>query len=67
MNLTLPTLVGIAASLLAACTPSLNWRNVSLPEADLTITLPCKPDDARRTSSTGANASVRTSPRSRPA
>lgn len=49
MNLTLPTLVGMAAALLAACTPSLNWRNVSLPEADLTITLPCKPDNARRT------------------
>ena len=49
MNLTLRTLTGIAAALLAACTPTLNWRSVSLPEADLTITLPCKPDDARRT------------------
>lgn len=49
MNLTLWTFAGVAATLLTACTPALNWRSVSLPEAEVTITLPCKPDDARRT------------------
>ncbi|WP_298209088.1 hypothetical protein [Acidovorax sp.] len=44
------TLTGAAALLLlAGCSPALNWRTVPLPEADLTITLPCKPDQATRT------------------
>lgn len=34
---------------LAGCSPALNWRSVPLPEAALTITLPCKPDQATRT------------------
>ena len=34
---------------LAGCGPALNWRNVSVPGADLNVTLPCKPDEARRT------------------
>ena len=43
---------GAAAPLLlalAGCSPALNWRSVPLPEAALTITLPCKPDQATRT------------------
>lgn len=35
--------------LVAACSPALNWRTVPLPEAAITITLPCKPDQASRT------------------
>ena len=35
--------------LLAGCSPALNWRSVPVPEAALTITLPCKPDRAERT------------------
>lgn len=35
--------------LLAGCSPALNWRSVPLPEAGITITLPCKPDQATRT------------------
>ena len=34
---------------LAGCSPALNWRNVPVPDAALTITLPCKPDQAQRT------------------
>ena len=37
-----------ALLLLAGCSPALNWRNVPLPDAALTITLPCKPDRATR-------------------
>lgn len=48
------TLTGAAAltlglSLLAGCSPALNWRSVPLPEAAITVTLPCKPDQATRT------------------
>jgi hypothetical protein len=35
--------------LLVACSPALNWRSVPLPEAGITILLPCKPDRATRT------------------
>lgn len=35
--------------LLAGCSPALNWRSVPLPDAAITITLPCKPDQAART------------------
>ena len=43
------TLTGATALLLlAGCSPALNWRNVPLPDAALTITLPCKPDRATR-------------------
>lgn len=45
------TLTGGASALLllvAGCSPALNWRTVALPEAALTITLPCKPDHAAR-------------------
>ena len=49
------TLTGAAALLIAGCSPALNWRTVPLPEADLTITLPCKPDQATRTVELAAN------------
>lgn len=47
------TLTGRAAALLlgavlVGCSPALNWRTVPLPEAALTVTLPCKPDQANR-------------------
>jgi hypothetical protein len=29
---------------LSACQPSLNWRNVQMPETTLSFELPCKPD-----------------------
>ena len=35
--------------LVVACSPALNWRNVPVAEAALTISLPCKPDHAKRT------------------
>lgn len=42
--------LAVLAPLLAgACSPTLNWRSVALPEATLAITLPCKPDHASRT------------------
>jgi len=42
--------VALALTLtLVACSPALNWRSVPVPEADLTVTLPCKPDTAHRT------------------
>lgn len=38
----------LAVMLLAGCSPALNWRTVQLPDAGITITLPCKPDQAVR-------------------
>lgn len=46
MNWILPA--AAAALLVSGCSPALNWRTVPLPEAALTITLPCKPDQATR-------------------
>lgn len=40
--------LGVAAALLVGCSPALNWRSVPLPEAGITVTLPCKPDRATR-------------------
>lgn len=37
-----------AAFVLGGCSPALNWRTVALPDASLTIALPCKPDHASR-------------------
>lgn len=39
---------GLLAWLLVACSPALNWRNVPLEGAALTVALPCKPDRAVR-------------------
>lgn len=36
------------ASLLAACSPALNWREVRPGGAELKALLPCKPDQAQR-------------------
>ena len=33
----------------AACAPALNWRRVPVPEPDLALWLPCRPDRASRT------------------
>lgn len=42
-------LVKLAVALvLLACSPALNWRGVALPEAGLSLSLPCKPDRATR-------------------
>jgi hypothetical protein len=43
------TLPWVAALMLAACSPALNWRSVPLDGAALTATLPCKPGHAVRT------------------
>jgi hypothetical protein len=42
------TLAGALASLLAACTPRLNWREVALPQARCAIALPDKPQTEQR-------------------
>ena len=38
----------VAAAVSAACTPSLNWREVALPPTHAVALLPCKPDHAER-------------------
>ena len=38
----------VGAALLAACTPSLNWRDVRLPSSRVVAQLPCKPDQTTR-------------------
>ena len=40
--------------LLAACSPALNWRSISLADAPLSLELPCKPDYAVRDVDWGA-------------
>lgn len=47
--------LAVAVALLA-CSPALNWRSVALPEAGLTLSLPCKPDRATRRVDLGAGA-----------
>lgn len=37
------------AFLLSACTPALNWRQVSVDTSGVVLLLPCKPDQATRT------------------
>lgn len=49
-----PTLA--AAVLLAACSPTFNWREVPVAESGLTALLPCKPDRAERTLPLGAES-----------
>lgn len=48
------TVLAASALMLAACAPALNWRSVSLPDAGLTLTLPCKPEHAARPVDLGA-------------
>ncbi len=38
----------LAALLLAACTPALNWRELRLPPTTALALLPCKPDHTER-------------------
>ena len=50
--------LAFAASMLAlaACSPALNWRSVTLPDAGLALTLPCKPEYASRPVDLGTGA-----------
>jgi hypothetical protein len=34
--------------LLMACSPALDWREAMLPSASMSVSLPCKPEQARR-------------------
>lgn len=43
---------------LAACSPGLNWRQVSLEAGGLTLLLPCKPDRAQKTVPLGGQSTV---------
>jgi hypothetical protein len=38
----------VVATLISACTPSLNWREVRLDNSSLKTLLPCKPDHGSR-------------------
>lgn len=40
-------LLGVSV-LLTACTPALNWRDVTVPEAGVALQFPCKPDAVSR-------------------
>ena len=44
----------VLALSLGACSPALNWRNVPVNDAHLTVSLPCKPDHATRPVALGA-------------
>ena len=50
--------LAFAASMLAlaACSPALNWRSVTLSDAGLALTLPCKPEYASRPVDLGTGA-----------
>lgn len=48
MPVSLPVAAVLAAALLAACTPQLNWRELRLAPTSATALLPCKPDHAER-------------------
>ena len=43
-----PTLAAAAALVLAACSPTFNWREVPVADDGLIVLLPCKPDRANR-------------------
>lgn len=45
-----------AAALLAACSPTFNWREVPIAESGLIALLPCKPDRASRALPLGAES-----------
>ncbi len=38
----------LGALALAGCSPALNWRNVPVTDAHLTVSLPCKPDHGKK-------------------
>ncbi|OUM04195.1 hypothetical protein [Variovorax sp. JS1663] len=48
----------VAASLLGACSPVFNWREVPIAGDGLVALLPCKPDRATRSLPLGAGASI---------
>jgi hypothetical protein len=45
-----------AAAILAACSPTFNWREVPIAETGLVALLPCKPDRAERALPLGAES-----------
>ncbi|RQO54617.1 hypothetical protein DBV14_12695 [Variovorax sp. KBW07] len=49
-------LVLAAAAVLAACSPTFNWREVPIAESGLVALLPCKPDRANRALPLGAES-----------
>lgn len=49
-----------AALALAACTPELDWRDVSPPEGRFSVLLPCKPQRESRMLDTAAGAQTMT-------
>jgi hypothetical protein len=51
-----PRLALAAAALLAACSPTFNWREVPIAESGLTALLPCKADRADRAVPLGAES-----------
>jgi len=53
-----PFALFLAAPILAACSPALNWRSVPVDAAGLTVLLPCKPDRAVRPVELGSAAAV---------
>ena len=50
--------IAIAATALAACSPTFNWREVPIGDAGLVALLPCKPDRATRQLPLGTEAVV---------
>src|SRR3954447_11373852 len=42
------TTLVVTATVLAACSPTFNWREVPVGDADVVVLLPCKPDRATR-------------------
>jgi len=51
-----PALATTAALVLAACSPTFNWREVPIADAGLVALLPCKPDRANRALPLGAES-----------
>jgi hypothetical protein len=47
-----------ALAAVAACTPTLNWREVPVPAAHLKTMFPCKPDSAERTAQIAPGRSI---------
>ena len=54
-----PALCAAVALAAAACTPSLNWREVRLAPTTAVALLPCKPDRAERSEPLGGELSGR--------
>jgi hypothetical protein len=44
----MPRVFPVAVLLAAACTPTFNWREITVDPTALQVTLPCKPDKAER-------------------